>query len=238
MSTGGDRVRTTPPGGVAEGLAELVPALLDRVKDMTDRMVGILVQTEPAYREVMAAGDPQLRASLRRNPDAAIPAPLPAPPPPPHAPPGRPGPAAREVRAAGAPQRRASLRRNLEAGIRGLLPDVPATDHASHAEGARAVGRQRAAQGVPLEAVLRAYRLGGQVTWEALVAQSRQGDRHDGGLLLEGAGSLRRANDRGCSAAAEGYRAEERRRVGLDSAEHQRLAQGPPARRGDAPARL
>src|SRR4028118_938161 len=193
MSTGGDRVRTTPPGGVAEGLAELVPALLDRVEEMTDRMVGILVQTEPAYREVMAAGDLQLRASLRRN---------------------------------------------LEAGIRGLLPDVPATHHASHAEGARAVGRQRAAQGVPLEAVLRAYRLGGQVTWEALVAQSRQGDRHDGGLLLEGAGSLRRANDRGCRAAAGGYRAAGRRRVGLDSAEHQRLAQGPPARRGDAPARL
>src|SRR4028118_2032075 len=72
MSTGGDRVRTTPPGGVAEGLAELVPALLDRVEEMTDRMVGILVQTEPAYREVMAAGDLQLRASLRRNLEAGI----------------------------------------------------------------------------------------------------------------------------------------------------------------------
>jgi hypothetical protein len=191
MSTGGDRVRTTPPGGVAERLAELVPALLDRLEEMTDRMVGILVQTEPAYREVMAAGDPQLRASLRRN---------------------------------------------LEAGIRGLLPDVPATHHASHAEGARAVGRQRAAQGVPLEAVLRAYRLGGQVTWEALVAQSRQGDRHDDGLLLEVAGSLWRANDRGCSAAAEGYRAEERRRAGLDAAEHQRLVDALLDGRGNDPA--
>jgi hypothetical protein len=191
MSTGGERVQTTPPAAVAERLSALVPALLDRLEEMTDRMVGILVETEPAYRDAMATGDPQLRTSLRRN---------------------------------------------LEVGIRGLMPDVPATHHASHAEGARAVGRQRAAQGIPLEAVLRAYRLGGQVTWEALVALSRQGDRHDDGLLLEVAGSLWRTNDRGCSAAAEGYRAEERRRAGLDAAERQRLVGGLLDGRGDDPA--
>ncbi len=171
----------TAPGGVVERLAELVPALLAQLEDMTDRMVEILVETEPAYRDAMAAGDPKLRTTLRRN---------------------------------------------LEVGIRGLLPDVPAAYHASHAEGARAVGRLRAAQGIPLEAVLRAYRLGGQITWEALVALSRQNERHDDGLLLEVAGSLWRTNDRGCSAAAEGYRAEERRRSGLDAAERQRLVDG------------
>ena len=44
--------------------------------------------------------------------------------------------------------------------------------------GANETGRRRAAQGVPLEAVLRAYRLGGQVTWEALLAD----DGHEGGI--------------------------------------------------------
>jgi PucR-like helix-turn-helix protein/diguanylate cyclase with GGDEF domain len=190
MTTGGDRVHTAP-GGVVERLTELVPALLAQLEDMTDRMVEILVETEPAYRDAMAAGDPKLRTTLRRN---------------------------------------------LEVGIRGLLPDVPAAYHASHAEGARAVGRLRAAQGIPLEAVLRAYRLGGQITWEALVALSRQNERHDDGLLLEVAGSLWRTNDRGCSAAAEGYRAEERRRSGLDAAERQRLVDGLLDGRGGDPA--
>ncbi|MGY1733207.1 PucR family transcriptional regulator [Geodermatophilus sp. SYSU D01045] len=181
----------TAPWGVEERLAELVPALLDRLDEMTDRLVEVLVETEPAYREALTGGDQQMRATLRRN---------------------------------------------LEVGVRGLLPDVPAAYHQSHAEGARAVGRLRAAQGIPLEAVLRAYRLGGQITWEALVALSRQGDRHDDGLLLEVAGSLWRTNDRGCSAAAEGYRAEERRRSGLDAAERQRLLDGLLDGRGGDPA--
>ncbi|SHF63560.1 PucR family transcriptional regulator [Geodermatophilus nigrescens] len=181
----------TAPGGVTERLAEMVPALLEQLDAMTDRMVEVLVETEPPYREAMQSGDPLLRTTLRRN---------------------------------------------LEVGIRGLLPDVPAAYYASHAEGARAVGRLRAAQGIPLEAVLRAYRLGGQITWEALVALSRNSGRHDDGLLLEVAGSLWRTNDRGCSAAAEGYRAEERRRAGLDVAERRRLVDGLLDGRGGDPA--
>src|ERR687889_8818 len=153
MNTGGDRVRTAP-WGVEERLAELVPSLLDRLEEMTDRMVEILVETEPAYREAMAGNDPQMRATLRRN---------------------------------------------LEVGVRGLLSDVPAAYHQSHAEGARAVGRRRAAQGIPLEAVLRAYRLGGQVTWEALLRVSAQaGGRHDT-LLLQLAGTVWRTNDGECA---------------------------------------
>ena len=176
---------------VGARLAELVPVLLDRLDEMTDRMVEILVETEPAYREALTGGDPRMRTTLRRN---------------------------------------------LEVGVRGLQPDVPSAHHQSHAEGARAVGRLRAAQGIPLEAVLRAYRLGGQITWEALVALSRREDRHDDALLLEVAGSLWRTNDRGCSAAAEGYRAEERRRAGLDDAERQRLLDGLLDGRGGDPA--
>jgi hypothetical protein len=194
MSAGGGRVQTVSSGigpDVGARLAELVPVLLDRLDEMTDRMVEILVETEPAYREALTGGDPRMRTTLRRN---------------------------------------------LEVGVRGLQPDVPSAHHQSHAEGARAVGRLRAAQGIPLEAVLRAYRLGGQITWEALVALSRREDRHDDALLLEVAGSLWRTNDRGCSAAAEGYRAEERRRAGLDDAERQRLLDGLLDGRGGDPA--
>ncbi|SDC40180.1 PucR C-terminal helix-turn-helix domain-containing protein [Geodermatophilus telluris] len=186
-----------PEAGVEERpdvrrwLAGLVPSLLERLDAMTDRMAGILVETEPAYRAALTGGDPRVRATLRRN---------------------------------------------IEVSIRGLLPDVPATYHQTHAEGARAVGSQRAAQGFPLEAVLRAYRLGGQITWEALVALSREGDRQDDALLLEVAGSLWRTNDRGCSAVAEGYRAEERRRAGLGEAERQRLLDGLLDGRGGDPA--
>ncbi|WP_448642124.1 PucR family transcriptional regulator [Geodermatophilus sp. URMC 63] len=176
---------------VGTRLAELVPVLLDRLDEMTDRMVEILVETEPAYREALTGGDPCMRTTLRRN---------------------------------------------LEVGVRGLASDVPAAYHQSHAEGARAVGSLRAAQGIPLEAVLRAYRLGGQITWEALIALSRREDRHDDALLLEVAGSLWRTNDRGCSAAAEGYRAEERRRSGLGAAERQRLLDGLLDGRGGDPA--
>ena len=62
----------TAPGGVAERLAEMVPALLEQLDEMTDRMVEILVETEPPYREAMAAGDPRLRTTLRRNLEVGI----------------------------------------------------------------------------------------------------------------------------------------------------------------------
>ena len=43
----------TAPGGVTERLAEMVPALLEKLDEMTDRMVEVLVETEPPYREAM-----------------------------------------------------------------------------------------------------------------------------------------------------------------------------------------
>ena len=81
-----------------------------------------------------------------------------------------------------------STRSNLERAVRTLMGDADDGGRAALAA-AREVGRRRAAQGVPLETVLRAYRLGGQVTWEALRAAAREGEAPgDSDVLLEVAG--------------------------------------------------
>src|SRR4051812_14670784 len=110
---------------VAARLTELAPLLLDQLDAMTDRMVEVLLRTEPAYRDVLAHRE----------------------------------------------EMRESTRGNLEQGLHLLIGAASGNVRTSLRE-ARDVGRRRAAQGIPLEAVLRAYRLGGQVTWEALLEVS------------------------------------------------------------------
>jgi hypothetical protein len=131
---------------------------------------------------------------------------------------------------------RASMRRNLESGLRTLIAGRR-PEHADRSrENARAVGRRRAVQGVPLEAVLRAYRLGGQVTWEGLLAVSQRSPQGHDVLLLEVAGSVWRTNDVDCAAVAEGYREEQRRLAGVDEAARQQVLDGLLDGRGSDPA--
>ena len=130
---------------------------------------------------------------------------------------------------------RRSTRSNLENGLRSLMAAAQGTG-SPHLASARAVGRRRAAQGMPLEAVLRAYRLGGQVTWETLVAVSRDGSGHHDTLLLEVAGSVWRTNDAECGAVAEGYRQEQRRLDGVDEQARQQVLEGLLDGRGSDPA--
>jgi hypothetical protein len=153
---------------VAARLAELAPHLLGQLDAVTERMVEVLLRTEPAYRELAAGSADDLRASVRAN---------------------------------------------VEQGMRALIGTRAA---AGGRAPAREVGRRRAAQGIPLEAVLRAYRLGGQVTWEALLAAARLANGGDDPLLLEVAGWVWRTNDRECGEVAEGYRDEQRRRAAAD----------------------
>ena len=174
---------------ISARLAELAPMLMDELEDMTDRMLDVLLRSEPAYRDLLVP-EGELRASTRRN---------------------------------------------LAQGLRTLISGW--TDHQDGVrDAARAVGRRRAAQGVPLEAVLRAFRLGGQVTWEALLSVSqRSSHRHDV-LLLEVAGSVWRTNDADCAAVAEGYREEQRRLAGVDEAARQHVLDGLLDGRGGDPA--
>lgn len=105
---------------------------------------------------------------------------------------------------------RNSLRSNIERGIQSLGDTVP--DGADPRDTSRETGRLRARQGVPLEAVLRAYRLGGRVIWEGLLATSRErfAGRYDR-ALLDVAGHVWRVIDTSSAALVDAYRLEEAR---------------------------
>ncbi|WP_347059082.1 helix-turn-helix domain-containing protein [Blastococcus sp. HT6-30] len=175
---------------VATRLGQLAPRLMDQLDAMTDRMLDVLVRTEPAYRELVGQSEQDVRMSTRSN---------------------------------------------LENGLRSLMSAAAGTG-TPHLASAREVGRRRAAQGLPLEAVLRAYRLGGQVTWEALLLVSRSGTGQHDTLLLEVAGSVWRTNDAECAAVAEGYRQEQRRLAGVDEQARQQALDGLLEGRGSDPA--
>ena len=64
-------------------------------------------------------------------------------------------------------------------------------------------------QALPLEGVLRGYRLAGKALWDHLVATARSGDAPVGDALLDGASEVWRVIDLFCTAAAEAYRLEE-----------------------------
>lgn len=105
---------------------------------------------------------------------------------------------------------RDNLRANLERGLQSLGGTLPAG--ADPRDTSRATGRIRARQGVPLEAVLRAYRLGGRVIWEGLLATSRE--RFDGRYdhaLLDAAGYVWRVIDASSAALVDEFRLEEAR---------------------------
>ena len=175
---------------VAARLADLAPFLLDQLDAMTDRMIDVLLRTEPAYQDLLAHGMDEMRTSTRAN---------------------------------------------LERGLHTLIGAASGNARTSLRD-ARDVGRRRAAQGIPLEAVLRAYRLGGQVTWEALLDVSRRSSRQHDTLLLEVAGSVWRTNDAECAALAEGYREEQRRLAGVDDGARQQILDGLLDGRGGDPA--
>lgn len=115
---------------------------------------------------------------------------------------------------------RATLKVNAERAMRALIGAL--TGKGRGGARAREVGRRRAAQGIPLEAVLRAYRLGGQLTWEALLAAAREGGDQPDTVLLEVAGWIWHVNDYECGEVAEGYREEQRSRVAVDEGLRQR----------------
>ncbi|PRX45890.1 PucR-like helix-turn-helix protein [Prauserella shujinwangii] len=105
---------------------------------------------------------------------------------------------------------RENLRGNLERGIQSLGATVP--EGADPQDTSIETGRVRARQGVPLEAVLRAYRLGGRVIWEGLLATSRErfAGRFDH-ALLDAAGYVWKVIDSSSSALVDAYRLEEAR---------------------------
>ncbi|WP_238419286.1 PucR family transcriptional regulator [Streptomyces taklimakanensis] len=150
----------------AEAVAVLHRAarpLMDELPLLTDRVVALLREEEPAYRA--ASVDPEglwqeVYRSLRHNVGSLL----------------RPG----ELREAA---RRCSWR----------------------------IGAERAEQGLPLDALMRAFRIGGAVVWQALVDRVTRHDPDGARLLVHVAAEVWDFVDEHCAVVAEAYRRTERR---------------------------
>jgi len=73
------------------------------------------------------------------------------------------------------------------------------------------IGAERAEQGLPLDALLRAFRLGGAVVWQALVDRVTQRDPDGVRLMVHVAAQVWDFVDEHCAVVAEAYRQTERR---------------------------
>lgn len=132
---------------------------------------------------------------------------------------------------------RGACRANLECGVQVLARRVPGG--VDPKDLSRTVGRRRARQGVPLESVLRAYRLGGRVIWEALLHVSRRGfDGAYDGALLDAASSVWRVNDGSSAVVVEAYRSEELRMHSHDLGRRHAVLDGLIEGRGSDPVFL
>src|SRR5689334_14058049 len=81
------------------------------------------------------------------------------------------------------------LRRSCHDNLVRILQLVGGRGSASGSEydAARATGRRRAEQGLPVDDVLRSFRMGGRLVWEALVHEARtgRGGKVDDDALLD-----------------------------------------------------
>ncbi|GDY31541.1 PucR family transcriptional regulator [Gandjariella thermophila] len=99
---------------------------------------------------------------------------------------------------------RRSCRNNVERVLQILADAVP--DGVPRYGPARETGRQRALQRVPLDDVLRSYRLGGRVIWQALLEAARAGGGIDPADLLDVGTSVWTVVDAVSSEVARSYR--------------------------------
>ncbi|NEB53044.1 PucR family transcriptional regulator, partial [Streptomyces griseus] len=75
----------------------------------------------------------------------------------------------------------------------------------------RWIGETRAEQGVPLDAVLHAFRMGGAMVWQDLVDETARRDPDDVRLLVHVAADVWNFVDEHCGIVADAYRQAERR---------------------------
>lgn len=134
-------------------------ALLDDLPGLTDRLVAVLQEQEPAYRAAVA-GDPvgtwqEAHRSLRHSVTSLI-----------------------DPRSAREAARGCSWR----------------------------IGATRAEQGLPLDALLHAFRLGGSLVWQRLVEETSRTAPEDVRLLVHVAADVWNFVDEHCTLVADAYR--------------------------------
>jgi hypothetical protein len=99
-------------------------------------------------------------------------------------------------------------------------------DDADLYDAARATGRQRAQQRMPLDDVLRSFRLGGRLVWEALIDRARAGELADPDELLNLASWVWTVVDDTSAQVAIAYHATERELVRVDEQRRATLWEG------------
>lgn len=102
-------------------------------------------------------------------------------------------------------------------------------------DAARATGRRRAEQRVPLDDVLRSYRLGGRLLWEAMIEQARAERSADVDGLLDAATRIWEVADTTSAQMAAAYHATELRLTRVDDGRRAALWDGLLHGRGGEP---
>ncbi|RZU19729.1 PucR-like helix-turn-helix protein [Kribbella rubisoli] len=93
-------------------------------------------------------------------------------------------------------------------------------------DAALATGRRRAEQRMPLDDVLKSFRLGGRLVWEALIDEARAQGMAESEVLLDVAGKVWEVVDRTSSQVADAYHAAERYLVRADEQRRSTLWEG------------
>ncbi|NEC80813.1 PucR family transcriptional regulator, partial [Streptomyces sp. SID7958] len=157
------RVRSVIDADALRVLHRGARILLDDLPHLTDRLVAVLQEQEPAYR-----------ASV-------------------------------EADAVGTWQ---EVHRSLRHSVSSLLDPRGARDAARRCTWR--IGAARAEQGLPLDALLHAFRLGGSLVWQGLVDETSRTAPEDVRLLVHVATDVWEFVDEHCTLVADAYRQTER----------------------------
>ncbi|MFK0168930.1 helix-turn-helix domain-containing protein [Streptomyces sp. NPDC090306] len=157
------RVRSLIDADALRVLHRAARAMMEELPDLTDRLVAVLQDQEPAYRDALA-----------RDP-------------------------------AGIWQ---EVHRSLRHSVSSLLDPRGVRDAARRCSWT--IGAARAEQGLPLDAVLHAFRLGGALVWQGLVEETSRTAPEDVRLLVHVAADVWNFVDEHCGVVTEAYRQVER----------------------------
>ncbi|MET8288512.1 helix-turn-helix domain-containing protein [Streptomyces sp. NPDC051639] len=117
-------------------------------------------------------------------------------------------PAYRTAMDADADSVRDEVRRSLRLNVESLIRPGELREAAHRCSWA--IGRARADRGLPLDALLRAFRLGGGMVWQELVDETTRRQPSDAHLLIHVAADVWNFVDEHCAVVAEAYRQTER----------------------------
>ncbi|MFF8012817.1 helix-turn-helix domain-containing protein [Streptomyces sp. NPDC007929] len=157
------RIRSLIDADALRVLHRAARVLLDDLPDLTDRLLAVLREQEPAYRTALDSDH------------------------------------------AGTWQ---EVHRSLRHSVTSLL-DPRGTREAAHRCTWR-IGVARAEQGLPLDALLHAFRLGGSLVWQRLVEETTRSEPEDIRLLVHVATDVWNFVDEHCTLVADAYRQAER----------------------------